>query len=126
MTRKGGNETVLGSARFRCSSMGECDTYLEFCMSKDSIGAAEFGFGQPCTAQGQFKSRKGAKMSPWRQPGDNLATSLPPGCRKGVPRLLKGCRKGDLFAPLQLLNCPCAVQGWPTPSSAAPIESLDM
>ena len=75
MPRKGGNETVLGSARFRCSSMGECDTYLEFCMSKDSIGAAEFGFGQPCTAQGQFKSRKGAKMSPWRQPGDNLATT---------------------------------------------------
>ena len=64
MPRKGGNETVLGSARFRCSSMGECDTYLEFDMSKDSIGAAEFGFGQPCTAQGQFKSRKGAVSFP--------------------------------------------------------------
>ena len=51
MPRKGGNETVLGSACFRCSTMGECDTYLEFCMSKDSIGAAEFGFGQPCTAE---------------------------------------------------------------------------
>ena len=50
MSRKGGNETVLGSAHFRCLSMGECDTYLEFDMSKDSIGAAEFGFGQPCTA----------------------------------------------------------------------------
>ena len=75
MPRKGGNETVLGSARFRCSSMGECDTYLEFDMSKDLIGAAEFGFGQPCTAQGQFKSRQGAKTSPWRQPGYNLATT---------------------------------------------------
>ena len=60
--------------------MGECDTYLEFDMSKDSIGAAEFGFGQPCTAQGQFKSHQGAKMSPWRQPGYNLATTwLQPG-----------------------------------------------
>ena len=76
MPRKGGNETVLGSAHFRCSSMGECDTYLEFCMSKDSIGAAEFGFGQPCTAQGQFKSRKGAKRSPLRHPCDNLATTM--------------------------------------------------
>ena len=84
MPRKGGNETVLGSARFRCSSMGECDTYLEFCMSKDSIGAAEFGFGQPCTAQGQFKSRKGAKMSPWRQPGDQASNKFQPGCRQVV------------------------------------------
>ena len=33
MSRKGGNETVLGSAHFRCLSMGECDTYLEFDMS---------------------------------------------------------------------------------------------
>ena len=73
MPRKGGNETVLGSTRFRCSPMRECDTYLEFCMSKDSIGAAEFGFGQPCTAQGQFESRQGEKMSPWLHPGDNLA-----------------------------------------------------
>ena len=87
MSRKGGNETVLGSARFRCSSMGECDTYLEFCMSKDSIGAAEFGFGQPCTAQGQFKSRKGAKMSPWRQPGWNVLLSWSSGCRQGVTRV---------------------------------------
>ena len=75
MPRKGGDETVLVSAGFRCSLLGECDTYLEFDMSKDSIGAAEFGFGQPCTAQGQFKSRKGAKMSPWQQPGYNLATT---------------------------------------------------
>ena len=84
MPQKGGNETVLGSARFRCSSMRECDTYLEFDMSKDSIGAAEFGFGQPCTAQGQFKSRKGAKMSPWRQPGDQASNKFQPGCRQVV------------------------------------------
>ena len=75
MPRKGGNETVLGSTRFRCSPMRECDTYLEFCMSKDSIGAAEFGFGQPCTAQGQFESRQGEKMSPWLHPGFTLATT---------------------------------------------------
>ena len=61
MSQKGGDETVLVSACFRCSTMGECDTYLEFDMSKDSIGADELGVGQPCTAQGQFKSRKGAK-----------------------------------------------------------------
>ena len=75
MPRKGGNETVLGSTRFRCSPMRECDTYLEFDMSKDSIGAAEFGFGQPCTAQGQFESRQGEKMSPWLHPGFTLATT---------------------------------------------------
>ena len=74
MPRKGGNETVLGSTLFRCSPMRECDTYLEFCMSKDSIGAAEFGFGQSSTAQGQFKSSQGAKMSPWLHPGCTLAT----------------------------------------------------
>ena len=93
MPRKGGNETVLGSTRFRCSPMRECDTYLEFDMSKDSIGAAEFGFGQPCTAQEQFKSCKGAKMSPWLQPGYNLATTwlqpgyLSQGCRQVVARV---------------------------------------
>ena len=76
MPRKGGNETVLGSTRFRCSPMRECDTYLELCMSKDSIDAAEFGFGQSSTAQGQFKSSKGAKISPWLHPGYTLATSL--------------------------------------------------
>ena len=74
MSQKGGYETVLVSACFRCSLMGECDKYLEFYMSKESIGAAEFGFGQPCTAQGQFKSCKGAKISPWLQPGDNIPT----------------------------------------------------
>ena len=41
MPRKGGDENVLVSAGYRCSLMEECDTYLEFCMSKDSIGAAE-------------------------------------------------------------------------------------
>ena len=46
--------------------------------------------------------------------------------RKFVARLSPGCCQGDIFAPLRLLNCPCAVQGWPNPNSAAPIESLDM
>ena len=75
MPRKGGNETVLGSAHFRCSSMGKCDTYLEFDMSKDSIGAADIGFGQPCTAQGQFATMK-ARLSP--------------GCSQVVARLSPG------------------------------------
>ena len=81
MPRKGGNEIVLGSARFRCSPMRECDTYLEFCMSKDSIGAAEFGFGQPCTAQGQSQGCKNVTLATtWLQPGYNLATTwLQPG-----------------------------------------------
>ena len=53
MSRKGGYQTVLVSACFRRSPMGECDTYLEFYMSKDSIVAAELGVGQPCTARVQ-------------------------------------------------------------------------
>ena len=48
------------------------------------------------------------------------------GCRQVVARMSPGCRQGHIFAPLRLLNCPCAVQGWPNPNSAAPIESLDM
>ena len=36
----------------------------------DLIGAAELGVGQPCTAQGQFKSRKKG------HPCDTLATTL--------------------------------------------------
>ena len=112
MPCKGGNETVLGSTRFRCSPMRECDTYLEFDMSKDSIGAAEFGFGQPCTAQEQFKSCKGAKMSPWLQPGYNLATTwLQPGYNLATTWQQPCFRQGDIFAPWRLLNCPCAVQG---------------
>ena len=55
-----------------------------------------------------------------------VVARLSPGCCKVVARVLQGCVKGDLFAPLLLLNCPNAVQGWPTPSSAAPIGSLDM
>ena len=51
MARKNGFEPCQGSATYKRSPMGECDTYLEFYMSKDSIGAAEFGFGQPCTAE---------------------------------------------------------------------------
>ena len=42
MSRKGGDETVSVSASFRCSLMGECDTDLEFCLSKDSIGHQKF------------------------------------------------------------------------------------
>ena len=39
MSRKRGKETVSISASFRCSGslMGECDTNLELCLSKDSI-----------------------------------------------------------------------------------------
>ena len=43
MSRKGGDETVSVSASFRCSLMGECDTDLEFCLSKDSSGAPKVG-----------------------------------------------------------------------------------
>ena len=100
MSRKGGNETVLGSAHFICLSMGECDTYLEFDMFKDSNGAAEFGFGQPCTAQGQFKSHKGAKMSPWRHPGDNLATTWrQPGDNLATPWRQPGARLSGHWSP---------------------------
>ena len=45
MFQKGGYETVLVSACFRCSPMGEYDSYLEF--YKDSIGSAELGVGKP-------------------------------------------------------------------------------
>ena len=55
-----------------------------------------------------------------------VVARLSPGWCQGVARVSPGCRQGDLFAPLRLLNCPCARQGWPTQSSAAPIESLDM
>ena len=43
--QKGGCETVLVSACFRCSPMGGYDSYLEF--YKDSIGSAELGVGKP-------------------------------------------------------------------------------
>ena len=43
MSRKGGDETVSVSASFRCSPMGECDTDLEFCLSKDLIGVPKVG-----------------------------------------------------------------------------------
>ena len=93
--------------------------------SKDSIGAAELGVGHPCIAQGQFKSCKGAKRSPLQGCRKDVRR-MSEGCRKGVARVSQGCRKDvarmlqggrklDLFAPLRLLNCPCAVQAWPTP-----------
>ena len=107
---KCGNESVLGSAHFRCSSMGKCDTYLEFDMSKDSIGAAEFGFGQPCTAQGQFKSCKGAKMSPWLQTGDNLAaTWLRPGCNLAATWLRPGCNLAATWLATTWLSPDCTL-----------------
>ena len=74
ITWKSGFKPCQGSATYKRSPMGECDTHLEFYMFKDSIGVTELGVGQTCTAQGQFKSRKGAKRSPLRQPCDNLAT----------------------------------------------------
>ena len=43
MSRNGGDETVSVSASFRCSPMGECDTDLEFCLSKDLIGVPKVG-----------------------------------------------------------------------------------
>ena len=43
MAQKGGDETVLVSAGYKCSLMGECDTDLEFCLSKDLIGVPKVG-----------------------------------------------------------------------------------
>ena len=63
MSRKGGDETVSVSASFRCSLMGECDTDLEFCLSKDSIGAPKVGIGHRWKVQGEFESRVRAMKS---------------------------------------------------------------
>ena len=57
MCRKGGDETVSVSASFRCSLMGECDTDLEFCLSKDSSGAPKVGIDHRWKVQGEFESR---------------------------------------------------------------------
>ena len=69
--------------------MGECNTYSEFCLSKNSIGTPQVGLNHPCKALEQFEGRKGAKRpspatprrhpgntlaTPWRLPGDILAT----------------------------------------------------
>ena len=61
MSRKGRDETVSVSASFRCSLMGECDTDLEFCLSKDSIGAPKVGIDHRWKVQGEFESRVRAK-----------------------------------------------------------------
>ena len=61
MSRKGGDETVSVSASFRCSLMGECDTDLEFCLSKDSIGAPKVRIDECYKLQEQFESRIRAK-----------------------------------------------------------------
>ena len=63
MSRKGGDETVSVSASFRCSLMGECDIDLEFCLSKDSSGAAKVGIDHRWKVQGEFESRVRAKKS---------------------------------------------------------------
>ena len=60
-------------------------------MSKDLIGAAELGVGQPCTAPGQFKSRKGAKRV--SQGCCQVVVKLSQGSRKDVARLSQGCRQ---------------------------------
>ena len=73
MPRKGGDETVLVFAGFRCSLMGECDKYLEFYMSKDLIGAAELGVGQPCV---QHRDRFKVAMVKKDHLCDTLATTL--------------------------------------------------
>ena len=74
MSRKGGDETVSVSASFRCSLMGECDTDLEFCLSKDSIGAPKVGIGHRWKVQGEFESRVRAMKSFTRHSRDINAT----------------------------------------------------
>ena len=41
--------------------MGECDTYVEFYLSKDSIGPPQVQIDHPWTVIGQFESRSRAK-----------------------------------------------------------------
>ena len=74
MSRKGGDETVSVSASFRCSLMGECDTDLEFCLSKDSSGAPKVGIDHRRKVQGEFESRVRAMKSFTRHSRDSGAT----------------------------------------------------
>ena len=74
MARKGGDESVLVSAGYKCSLMGECDTYLEFCLSKDSIGAPKVGIDHRWKVQGEFESRIRAMKSFTRHSRDSGAT----------------------------------------------------
>ena len=62
-SQKGGDETVSVSASFRCSLMGQCDTDLEFCLSKDSSGAPKVGNDHRWKVQGEFESRVRAMKS---------------------------------------------------------------
>ena len=71
MSRKGGDETVSVSASFRCSLMGECDTDLEFCLSKDSSGAPKVGIDHRWKVQGEFESRVRAMKSFMRHSRDS-------------------------------------------------------
>ena len=73
MSRKGGDETVSVSASFRCSLMGECDTDLEFCLSKDSSGAPKVGIDHRWKVQEEFESRVRAKKSFTRHSSDSSA-----------------------------------------------------
>ena len=73
MSRKGGDETVSVSASFRCSLMGECDTDLEFCLSKDSSGAPKVGIDHRWKVQGEFESRVRAMKSFTRHSRDSSA-----------------------------------------------------
>ena len=54
---KNGYKSIQVSACFRCLPMGEGDTYVEFCLSKDSIGAPQVQIDYPWTVIGQFESR---------------------------------------------------------------------
>ena len=74
MSQKGGDETVSVSASFRCSLMGECDTDLEFCLSKDSSGAPKVGIDHRWQVQGEFESRVRAMKSFTRHSRDINAT----------------------------------------------------
>ena len=76
MSRKGGDETVSVSASFRCSLMGECDTDLEFCLSKDSSGAPKVGIDHRWQVQGEFESRVRAMKSFTRHSRDIHATFM--------------------------------------------------
>ena len=79
MSWKSGNETVLVSAGYGCPLMGECYTFLEFCLSKDSIGTPQVKIYQAWKVLGQFESRFRAKrtVEPEVRRGTCLAPHLP-------------------------------------------------
>ena len=61
MPQKSGFEPCRGSATCKWPPIGECD-YLEFDRSKDSIGAAEFGFCHPCSPPPHHESVIGSQV----------------------------------------------------------------